>query len=122
MDASDGRRILGRSETDGTCRSRNTARLSLRVTRFYELHQQSGLWLGHRVRAGWQAAFRDAVMMKFAYGYRLRFNELRHLQAVDFAGNPHAREFGAFGICKIRYGTSRRSSPHKGRGVLTVSR
>jgi hypothetical protein len=42
--------------------------------------------------------------MKIAYGYGLRFNELRHLQTVDFARNPHAREFGAFGVCKVRYG------------------
>ena len=73
-------------------------------------------------RKGWQPAYRDAVMMKIAYGYGLRFNELRHLQTVDFARNPHAREFGKFGICKVRYGKSRRSSPHKGRSVLTVWR
>ena len=50
--------------------------------------------IGKSGRKGWQAAFRDAVMMKVAYGYGLRFNELRHLQTVDFARNPHAREFG----------------------------
>ena len=42
-------------------------------------------------RKGWQAAYRDAVMLKVAYSYGLRFNELRHLQTVDFATNPHAR-------------------------------
>src|SRR3546814_12239770 len=61
-------------------------------------------------------------MMKIAYAYGLRFNELRHLQTVDFARNPHAREFGAFGVCKVRYGKAKRSSPHKPRSVLTVWR
>jgi integrase/recombinase XerD len=61
-------------------------------------------------------------MMKVAYAYGLRFNELRHLQTVDFARNPHAREFSAFGVCKVRYGKARRGSPHKGRSVLTVWR
>lgn len=78
--------------------------------------------IGASGRKGWQAAYRDAVMMKVAYGYGLRFNELRHLQTVDFARNPHAREFGKFGVCKVRYGKSHRSSPHKGRSVLTVWR
>lgn len=71
-------------------------------------------------RKGWQAAFRDSVMLKVAYSFGLRFNELRHLQIVDFATNPHAREFGKFGVCKVRYGKSRKGSPHKPRSVLTV--
>ncbi|WP_245988786.1 hypothetical protein [Flexivirga caeni] len=50
--------------------------------------------IGKSGRKGWQAAYRDAVMMKVAYAYGLRFNELRHLHTVDFARNPHAREFG----------------------------
>lgn len=78
--------------------------------------------IGKSGRKGWQAAYRDAVMMKIAYGYGLRFNELRHLQTVDFARNPHAREFGAFGVCKVRYGKARRASPPKPRSVLTVWR
>ncbi|MBB2988258.1 integrase [Terracoccus luteus] len=78
--------------------------------------------IGKSGRKGWQSAYRDAVMMKIAYGYGLRFNELRHLQTIDFARNPHAREFGAFGVCKVRYGKARRASPHKPRSVLTVWR
>lgn len=78
--------------------------------------------MGRSGRKGWQAAYRDAVMMKIAYAYGLRFNELRHLQLVDFARNPHAREFGRFGVCKVRYGKSKRSSPYKPRSVLTVWR
>jgi integrase len=71
-------------------------------------------------KKGWQAAYRDAVMLKVAYSYGLRFNELRHLQTVDFATNPHARKFGRFGVCKVRFGKSRRASPPKPRSVLTV--
>ena len=71
-------------------------------------------------RKGWQAAYRDAVMLKIAYAYGLRFNELRHLQKVDLAANPHARQFGKFGVCKVRYGKSRKGSPFKPRSVLTV--
>lgn len=78
--------------------------------------------VGGSGRKGWQSAYRDATMMKIAYAFGLRFNELRHLQTVDFARNPHAREFGAFGVCKVRYGKSRRASPHKPRSVLTVWR
>lgn len=77
---------------------------------------------GNSGRKGWQPAYRDAVMMKVAYAYGLRFNELRHLQLVDFARNPHAREFGQYGVCKVRYGKAKRSSPHKARSVLTVWR
>ena len=71
-------------------------------------------------RKGWQAAYRDAVMLKVAYSYGLRFNELRHLQLVDFATNPQARRFGKFGVCKVRYGKARKGSPPKPRSVLTV--
>lgn len=71
-------------------------------------------------KKGWQAAFRDSVMFKVAYSYGLRFNELRHLQTVDFASNPHAKRFGAFGVLKVRYGKAKRASPPKPRTVLTV--
>lgn len=71
-------------------------------------------------RKGWQPAYRDSVMLKVAYSYGLRFNELAHLQTVDFATNPHARRFGGFGVCKVRYGKARRASPPKPRSVLTV--
>ncbi len=71
-------------------------------------------------RKGWLPAYRDAIMFKLAYSYGLRFNELRHLQTVDFARNPHAREFGRHGVVHVRYGKAKRGSPHKRRSVLTV--
>lgn len=71
-------------------------------------------------RKGWLPAYRDAVMFKVAYSYGLRFNELRHLQTVDFGRNPHAREFGRYGLVHVRYGKAKKGSPPKHRSVLTV--
>lgn len=59
-------------------------------------------------------------MFKLAYSYGLRFNELRHLQTVDFSRNPHAPEFGRYGVVKVRYGKAKKGSPPKRRTVLTV--
>ncbi len=71
-------------------------------------------------RKGWLPAYRDAVLFKLAYSYGLRFNEVRHLQTVDFARNPHAREFGRHGLVHVRYGKAKKGSPPKRRSVLTV--
>ena len=59
-------------------------------------------------------------MFKIAYSYGLRCNEIRHLQTVDFARNPHAREFGRYGVVHVRYGKAKKGSPPKRRSVLTV--
>ena len=45
---------------------------------------------------------------------------MRHLQTVDFARNPHAREFGRYGVVHVRYGKAKKGSPPKRRSVLTV--
>lgn len=71
-------------------------------------------------RKGWVPAYRDATMFKVAYSYGLRFNELCHLQTVDFSRNPHAREFGRYGVVQVRYGKAKKGSPPKRRGVLKV--
>lgn len=71
-------------------------------------------------RKGWLPAYRDAVLFKLAYAYGLRFRELCHLQTVDFARNPHAREFGQYGVVHVRYGKAKKGSPPKRRSVLTV--
>ncbi|MBC9957308.1 tyrosine-type recombinase/integrase [Yimella sp. cx-51] len=71
-------------------------------------------------RKGWLAAYRDAVLLKTAYAWGLRRNEVRHLQSVDFSRNPHAREFGRYGVVQVRYGKARKGSPPKRRSVLTV--
>jgi integrase/recombinase XerD len=59
-------------------------------------------------------------MFKVAYAYGRRFNELRHLQTVDFSRNAHAGQFGRYGVVQVRYGKAKNGSPPKRRGVLTV--
>jgi integrase/recombinase XerC len=71
-------------------------------------------------RKGWLAAFRDATLFKIAYGYGLRRNETRMLDVVDFGTNPHAVEFGEYGVCYVRHGKAMKGSPPKRRSVLTV--
>jgi site-specific recombinase XerD len=78
----------------------------------------------HRVRGagrkGWLPAFRDATLFKTAYAYGLRRRETRMLDLVDFGRNPHARQFGDFGVCYVRWGKAMKGSPPKRRSVLTV--
>lgn len=69
---------------------------------------------------GWAPAFRDATMLKAAYAWGLRRRELLMLERCDFGPNPKAPEFGAFGVCHVRFGKSANGSPPRRRGVLTV--
>lgn len=69
---------------------------------------------------GWASVFRDGVIFKLAYGYGMRRNEVRMLDVTDFSPNPHAPEFGAFGVLLIRHGKAQRGSAPKRRSVLTV--
>lgn len=69
---------------------------------------------------GWASVFRDSVIFKVAYGYGTRRNESRMLDLTDLSGNPHAPEFGNYGVVSVRYGKAQRGSAPKRRGVLTV--
>jgi site-specific recombinase XerD len=69
---------------------------------------------------GWVPAFRDSVMLKVAYAFGLRRRELVMLERCDFTANPKAPEFGAFGVCQVRFGKATSGSPPRRRGVLTV--
>ena len=71
-------------------------------------------------RKGWLPAFRDAVLFKVAYGYGLRRNETRMLDVTDAGRNPHAPEFGDYGLVHVRYGKAKKGSPPKRRSVATV--
>jgi len=71
-------------------------------------------------RKGHLAALRDATLFKTAYAWGLRRNEVRHLQTVDFDRNPHAGEFGRFGVVHVRWGKATKGSAPKRRSVLTV--
>ena len=71
-------------------------------------------------RKGWLPAFRDATMLKAAYGWGLRRRELLMLEVADFGPNPKAPEFGAFGVCYVRFGKASHGSAPRRRSVLTV--
>jgi integrase/recombinase XerC len=71
-------------------------------------------------RKGWLPVFRDAVALKVAYGFGLRRTEAQMLDTADFGANPHAAEFGEFGVCQVRFGKALKGSPPKRRSVLTV--
>lgn len=71
-------------------------------------------------RKGWVPAFRDATMLKVAYGWGLRRRELLMLEDHDFGANPQAPEFGGFGVCQVRWGKAAKGSEPRRRGVLTV--
>ena len=71
-------------------------------------------------KKGWQAAYRDAVMLKVAYSYGLRFNELRHLQTIDFAANPQARSSAKQASARsgsARHARAPRQTPQRPDGV-----
>jgi integrase/recombinase XerC len=42
------------------------------------------------------------------------------LDLADFGANPHALEFGEYGVAYVRWGKASRGSPPKRRSVLTV--
>jgi hypothetical protein len=42
------------------------------------------------------------------------------LDLADLGTNPHAPEFGDYGLCRVRFGKASRGSPPKRRSVLTV--
>ncbi len=71
-------------------------------------------------RKGWVPAFRDATMLKVAYGWGLRRREVVMLERHDFGANPQAPEFGDFGVCQVRFGKAANGSGPRRRGVLTV--
>ena len=54
------------------------------------------------------------------YGFGLRRAETAMLDLADFGPNPHAAEFGDYGLCRVRFGKASRGSPPKRRSVLTV--
>jgi integrase/recombinase XerC len=73
-----------------------------------------------RGRKGWLPAFRDATMLKVAYGWGLRRRETAWLDRADLGRNPKAPEFGELGIVRVRWGKASRGGPPRRRAVLTV--
>lgn len=72
---------------------------------------------GHK---GWASWFRVATMMKTAYAWGLRRNEVRQLDLADFGRNPSARSFGQYGMVYVRFGKAKAGSPPKYRTVVTL--
>lgn len=71
-------------------------------------------------RKGAWAAWRDSGVIKTAYAWGLRANEVVHLQTVDLSPNPHAKRFRGFGVLAVRYSKAVPASAPKRRSVLTV--
>lgn len=71
-------------------------------------------------RKGWLAAFRDAALFKTIYAFGLRRNEVAMLDITDFHRNAAAPQFGAYGVCTVRFGKALKGSTPRRRNVLAV--
>lgn len=71
-------------------------------------------------RKGTFIAYRDATLFKVAYAWGLRASEVAGLDVTDFYRNPHAPEFGSFGMLMVRNGKSSRGGAPKRRSVATL--
>ena len=71
-------------------------------------------------RKGALAALRDAQMVKTAYAFGLRRNELCRLELADLRPNPHVPEWGTYGSVHVRYGKAVRGGVPRRRTVLAV--
>ncbi|HEV2070426.1 MAG TPA: site-specific integrase [Acidimicrobiales bacterium] len=74
----------------------------------------------HQGRKGWLAAFRDATVLKVAYGWGLRRREVSRLEVHDWGRNPKAPEFGGLGTLSVRWAKALPGGPPRRRTVLTV--
>ena len=73
-----------------------------------------------RGRKGWLAAFRDATLLKVAYGWGLRRREVARLELCDWTRNPKADEFGGHGALAVRWAKASPGGPPRRRTVLSV--
>jgi integrase/recombinase XerC len=71
-------------------------------------------------RKGALPAMRDAQMIKTAYAFGLRRNELCRLEIADLRPNPHVAEWGTYGSVHVRYGKSVKGGVPRRRTVLAV--
>ena len=54
------------------------------------------------------------------YGWGLRANEVAHLDVTDFYRNPHAAQFGDYGVLQVRFGKASRGGAPKRRSVVSL--
>jgi integrase len=87
---------------DGEVSPQRRAFTRSELQRFFDRADEEAAAITARGRKGAVAAYRDAVIFKSAYTWGLRCNEVRHLQTVDLARNPHAPEFGPYGVVQVR--------------------
>jgi len=71
-------------------------------------------------RKGALPAYRDATLLKVTYGWGLRINEAVQLDVTDFYKNPHAPEFGQYGILHVRNGKASAGGAPKRRSVVSL--
>ncbi|MGD0873442.1 MAG: tyrosine-type recombinase/integrase [Acidimicrobiales bacterium] len=76
--------------------------------------------VAHSGRKGALVALRDAQMIKTAYAFGLRRNELCRLEIADLRPNPHVAEWGTYGSVHVRYGKAIRGGVPRRRTVLAV--
>jgi integrase/recombinase XerC len=110
--------VVHTADYEGGPRRRSLTRTELQD--FFDAADDHVETIRSRARKGWVPAFRDATMLKVAYGWGLRRRELRMLEVADFGPNPHAGEFGPYGVCYVRWGKASKGSPPRRRSVLTV--
>jgi site-specific recombinase XerD len=106
------------SEYEGQPARRSLTRIELQA--LFDAADDDVECIGAATKKGWAPAFRDATMLKIAYGWGLRRREVRMLERSDFSANPTAPEFGDYGVCQVRWGKAAKGGPPRRRGVLTV--
>ncbi len=110
--------VQHRSEFEGRPGNRPLTRAELQA--LFDHADQRVEDVRARGRKGWLAAFRDATLLKVAYGWGLRRRELTMLETVDFGRNPAAPEFGDVGVLSVRWGKAKAGGPPRRRSVLSV--
>lgn len=71
-------------------------------------------------KKGAVTAFRDATLLKVTYAWGLRAQEVVNLDLTDFYRNPHAPQFGNFGMLQVRFGKGSRGGGPRRRSVVTI--
>jgi site-specific recombinase XerD len=71
-------------------------------------------------RKGSLAALRDSAMLKTAYAFGLRRNELARLDMADLRPNPAMPGWGTYGSVHVRFGKAVKGSLPRRRTVLAV--
>lgn len=109
--------VTHRHEHEGRTERRGLRPNELQV--LFDVMDEHAVTLQRAGKKGWQAALRDAAMFKTCYAFGLRRAELAGLILSDIGANPHAPEFGGYGVIYVRYGKGSKGSGHKRRSVLT---